>query len=210
MLRAIVLALAISVDGLGVGLVYGLRRITIPAVSLFFIGLMSAAAVTAAMFAGNRAAACLNPTAARYAGGSLILLLGVWLLLQAWSERLRAAAGEVKKRSVVSIRIRSLGLIVQILSEPAAADVDNSGHISLPEAVALGAALAMDAVGAGVGAALSGYLPLLSPLLVGAGAVGFICGGGWLGRRYGERFLHTRAAFVPGVLLVLLGLSALL
>lgn len=210
MLRTIAFALAISIDGLGVGLVYGLRRITLPAASLFFIGLISAAAIAAAMLAGDLAAAFLSPYAAKRAGGMLILLIGIWLLLQAWSERLRTVSEAAKKSSVVSVRIRSLGLIVQILSEPAAADVDNSGHISLSEAFALGAALAVDAAGAGAGAYISGYLPPLTPLFVGLGTVGFICGGGWLGRRYGARFFHTGVAFLPGALLVILGSTALL
>jgi hypothetical protein len=56
---------------------------------------------------------------------------------------------------------------VQIISEPAAADVDKSGHISLREAVALGTALPLDAAGAG--AAVSGQLMRLNPGLLGWG-----------------------------------------
>lgn len=73
MLRIFLLVLAISNDGLGVGIVYSLRRVSLPVISILGIGLIATAAIAADMFTGDWAAFLLNPLAAKRAGGPLIL-----------------------------------------------------------------------------------------------------------------------------------------
>lgn len=52
-----------------------------------------------------------------------------------------------------------------VLTRPKEADLDKSGIISINESILLGFALALDAFGAGIGAAMLGYSPLITALL---------------------------------------------
>ncbi len=72
----------------------------------------------------------------------------------------------------------------------------------------LGAALGLDALAAGFGAAFVGF-PLSVVAAVAAAQVGLTWIGLKLGRDYGARWLGQRGFYVPGVILVLVGLLQL-
>ncbi|WP_081833596.1 manganese efflux pump [Geomicrobium sp. JCM 19055] len=65
-------------------------------------------------------------------------------------------------------------MVIQILKKPTAADVDNSGTISVKEAVLLGVALSLDAFGAGFGASMLGYSVVWFALIVSIMCVTFL------------------------------------
>ena len=73
-------------------------------------------------------------------------------------DRANSKVSDKKSKEAVAVfRIRPLGLVVKILREPTVADTDTSGMIDIKEALLLGSALALDALGAGLGAAATGY-----------------------------------------------------
>lgn len=192
--------LALSLDGLGAGLAYGIRRIRMPVSSLLIICLVSGGAVSLSLFGGHLAAAVLNPRFAQLAGGWLLVGLGLWILTQA----LRTAT-----RRVLRLRVPPLGLVIQVLFEPLQADLDSSGCISAREAMLLGTALAMDAFGAGFAIALSGLHTALVPLFVVTGLFLMVS----LGLVFGRRVLKTnghKVNLLPGCLLILIGMFRIL
>lgn len=219
---AVALAFALSVDGLAVGAAYGMRGIHVPARSLLIIGLCSAACFFVAMTLGGVVAAVIGLGLPRLIGASILIGLGVWHIGKGWTEnRAReAAAGGGDQRSatelehsgdigtLLRIRIRSLGIVVQVLREPGRADIDHSGTIDSGEAIVLGAALGLDALAAGFGAAFVGFR--LSLVAVVAGAQLLVT---WLGLRigheHGARWLNGKGFYVPGVILILIGLLQL-
>lgn len=110
--------------------------------------------------------------------------------------------------TLMRIRIRGLGIVVQVLREPGRADMDRSGAIDAGEALVLGVALGLDALAAGFGASLIGFH--LSIVGVVAAAQLFLTWLGLrLGRNYGARWLGERGFYVPGVILILIGLLQL-
>lgn len=217
-LAAAMLAMALSVDSLAVGLVYGARGIRLPARGLLIVSLTSAAVLAAAMLAGEAAAVGLGARWARGAGAALLVAVGAWAAWQAWrpaaawpgapgTPAASAPAGGAPV-PLLHWRIPSLRLVVTILREPAAADVDRSGSISGGEALLLGLALAADSLGAGLGAGMAGFSPLRLPLLVGLA--------GWLSLHAGSRLAarlplgrHGRWGVLHGLVLVALGLTRL-
>lgn len=221
---AVALALALSVDGLAVGVAYGMRRIRVPARSLFIIGLCSAACFAVALTLGEFVAAVVGLSAPHLIGAAVLVALGLWHLGKGWTEsRAReAAAGAGEQSSVTDrhrdgsddfgtllrIRVRALGIVVQVLREPGRADLDRSGAIDVGEAVVLGTALGLDALAAGFGAAFVGFG--FSVVAVVAGAQLLVTWFGlWLGREHGVRFLGEKGFYVPGVILILIGLLQL-
>lgn len=216
---AAALACALSIDGLAVGVVYGMRRIHVPLWSLAIVGLCSAACFYAAVVLGGAVAGAVGWRAPHVFGSAVLMGLGVWNIGKGWVEsRSAAAAGPAATapraadaldgRTLARVRIRSLGIVVHVLREPHRADVDRSGAIDAGEAVLLGAALGLDALAAGFGAAFIGVHPAVA-LLVAAAQLLLT----WLGLRLGRgkqvRWLGEKGFFVPGVILILLGLLQL-
>ncbi len=204
-LAALAVAVAVSVDGVAVGASYGLRRIRIPAGSLAIIGAVSSLLVAGVTVTGGWLAA-LSPVAAARLGGALLVLLGAWA---AWRARIQGRAAVPADRPLLLLRLRPLGLIVQIWRDPGLADLDRSGRLEGVEAAALGVSLALDAVAAGLGMALNGGGFLLAAL-VGPLQVLFVLLGVRLGGRAGRGRPWRLAEYAPGTLLVAVGLLRLL
>lgn len=207
---AAILALALSLDSLGVGTAYGLRRIRVPGSAVLLISLTSGAVFGLSMLAGRLVSAMAAAHLAKMIGSTFLIGIGLWAFLQAWADRAAhdGSAGEDGRVEIVSLYLRSAGLLIKILRDPTAADVDRSGVISQPEAFILGLTLALDSAGAGFGAALAGWLPLSTPLFV--VAAGFICLSTGLlvaSRASQSMFLVEQrlAGFIPGLVLVGLG-----
>jgi len=103
---------------------------------------------------------------------------------------------------LLTLNVNSLGIIIQILKKPVTADFDSSGEISLREAFFLGLALAMDALGAGVGLALAGMNIFFTAISV--GMVKFILVN--TGIRVGQRIQNERwqslAPFLTGLIFI--------
>jgi putative sporulation protein YtaF len=218
------LALAVSLDGFGVGASYGIRGIRIPALSVFIISACSGAVVWLAMTAGGWLTAWLPLTVARTAGAVLLIAVGLWALVQ-----LRRSAGGVDARgagageacagdadssplrSVARIELRRLGLVICVLRAPQTADMDRSGTISASEAVLLGFALSLDALGAGFGAAMVGFPALPSALFIAAASGMFLLAGLRFGRRFAVRIAGAKAVSVlPGLILIATGIARLM
>jgi putative Mn2+ efflux pump MntP len=244
------LALAVSLDGFGVGASYGIRGIRIPALSVFIIAACSGAVVWMAMAAGGWLTAVLPRAVAQSAGAVLLIAVGLWALAQlgrgtdAGADREpgdgaegcagapeAAGSGDAAMhdpapedsgasarhtdspslRSVIRIELRRLGLVICVLRAPQAADMDRSGTISASEAVLLGVALSLDALGAGFGAAMVGFPALPSSLLIAAASGMFLLAGLRFGRRFAVRFGGSKAVSVlPGLILIATGIARLM
>ncbi|WP_409345348.1 sporulation membrane protein YtaF [Paenibacillus sp. MBLB4367] len=217
----LILAFAVSLDGFGVGAMYGLRKIKMPALSLMIISLLSGTVIFVSMHIGLVVANLFSPRLASAIGAVILIGIGIWALFQMFMqkdqeaeepkelpERVAEKAGEFKK--LVSIELKRLGLVIQILKTPSVADVDRSGNISASEAMLLGVALSLDAFGAGIGAALIGLTPWLTATIIAAASGTFL----WLGLRIGFLYadLHwvRRLSILPGCILIMMGIMKLM
>lgn len=202
------IALALSVDSFVAGASYGVRNIKLPLLSLAIISLMSMVAITVSMMLGYAFAGYFSPTLARKLGGTILILIGLWVLIQS----LQGNGGSENENTedttdpLVYIRIRALGLAVQILREPSKADLDRSGTISPREAVLLGLALAMDAFGAGIAISMLGFNIIFTTLLVGLCQFMMINAGLITGIGMGATKLSKKMCHLPGIILITLGL----
>lgn len=215
---AIVLALALSLDGLGVGLAYGIRKITIPLGSLVTIAVCSMLAMSMSMLAGHGIISLAGGFKTSTLGAIILICVGGWQVSQAVLRKaepeeeavpaLSFNTGMVKEDLLFKINLKPVGLVIQVLRTPAVADMDGSGAINFREALLLGLALNLDAFGAGFGAALAGFslgiipgVALCQLLMVSTG------------RRLGEEVIPAsiskRFAFLPGIVLILIGIFKL-
>jgi len=199
-ISVILLGMAVSIDGFGVGFSYGLRRVHIPPLSLFIICLSSAVSVFISMLAGSGVAEIFGTELASLLGGMMLILVGIFIIKQAvFSKGVNSAQPTPEKPG--------LALLSAILQAPEKADFDHSGEINAVEAVVLGVALALDAFGTGFGAALMGFTPLSVSLAVGIAKFIFLTTGTVLGRQYAQKFKEGNAAVIAGIVLMLLGIK---
>lgn len=230
------LALAVSLDGFGVGVMYGLRKIRIPAQSIAIIALCSGLVIFASMQLGVWTAKLLPPAAAKAAGAAILIGVGLWAIVQMARQRpgdesseerscperagaetgpdADAAGGATEPaggiRTVLRIELKRLGFVIEILRTPSLADVDRSGNISASEAVLLGAALSLDAFGAGIGAAFVGFAPLLTASVIALASGFFLSAGLKVGLAYADTRWLRRLSVLPGCILIVMGVMKLM
>ncbi|WP_148133635.1 sporulation membrane protein YtaF [Candidatus Formimonas warabiya] len=208
-LSMILFALAVSVDGFGVGFAYGLKNIIIPRGSLLLINLISSVVIAVSMFFGKIVVIFISLETARLIGAVLLAGMGLFMLFHAWVQKKEEMALPREDTLLLRLRIPPLGILVQILKEPTKADMDKSGIIDFREALLLGFALAMDALGSGFAFAVVGFPPILTAISVGVCQFMMVSAAGRLARcSVNNRFIK-KTSFVPGLLILLLGLSKL-
>ncbi|MDH2879505.1 sporulation membrane protein YtaF [Bacillus cytotoxicus] len=200
----ILLAFTLSLDSCSVGLTYGLRNVRIPLRSIIIIGICSAAVMLVSMGIGNMIAKVFSPMIATRIGGFVLVGIGAWVLYQFFRGDKKE---EIKQEEKVwKLEIASLGLVIQILRKPTVADFDRSGTISAGEALLLGIALSVDSFGAGIGASLLGYAPVMMAMLVAVMSSLFLFIGMQMGTMLSSMRWLQRFTFLPGVLLIIIGL----
>jgi len=203
LLTAFLFGLAVSVDGFAAGVAYGVKKIRIPVISLLLISLASALAVTFSMLCGRGLASVLSEDLSCRLGAIAITGIGFYFLIQAFREKINSIDKEDK--TIWSLNIKPLGIIIQILKEPARADFDQSGEISVREAFFLGMALALDAMGAGIGVAMTGLNILYTVIAVGVLKFILVKTGLLLGAYINHGLIKSLSAVIPGLIFIVIG-----
>lgn len=216
---ALLMAVALSLDGFGVGLAYGLRRIRIPFNSLIAIAMCTVLAMGISMLFGGWVTLWLKLIPAQLLGASILLSLGIFQLGKAiWNRKEEVfpqavpAMAQVHTNSVLEpvfrFQLRFFGLVIQVLKTPAIADVDGSGVISLRESFLLGCALSVDAFASGIGAAMAGMtLSIIG--IVAITQIVMLRMGQEMAGKIPDNWTN-RAEYLPGVVLILVGLCKLI
>ncbi|AIQ12204.1 membrane protein [Paenibacillus durus] len=233
----LLLAFALSLDGFGVGITYGLRKLKIPLPSVLIISLCSGVVMCVSMQVGVLLSKVVSPHIASLIGAVIILIMGCWslvqLVVQRDDERTEGETGgmpgnaenqspdglavtdktreeDPEKSAVFSLELRRLGIVVQILRTPSSADMDKSGSISPVEALVLGVALSLDAFGTGLGAALLGFNPLWTSLVIALFSGSILLLGLHTGLRFAGTSWMKHASVLPALLLIAIGILKLL
>ncbi|MFD2671693.1 MntP/YtaF family protein [Marinicrinis sediminis] len=245
-----ILALAVSLDGFSAGMMYGLRKIRIPVLSVIIICLFSGLVIYLSMLAGTWLLQWISPAAAKAFGGVILIGIGCYAIAQLFWQRedaqwpdgsadsagrdqsernsgMNEESGKKLERGgspvvttssvtplsplpLLHIEIKKLGIVIDILKTPSAADIDRSGRISASEAAWLGVALSLDALGAGIGAALIGLTPWVTSLCIAVASGMFVSLGLRLGSWCAGWAWMKKMSLLPGCILILLGIMKLL
>lgn len=221
-----VLAFALSLDSFGVGITYGMRRLRMPWTSVIVIAICSGLIILLSMQVGQWMMSWVSPTFASRCGAMILIIIGIIAILQF----IRSSSNKEKEASisvvedkrmndtgpfdpipVIQLQLKRVGIIIQILRTPAAADLDRSGTISATEAAWLGAALSLDAFGAGIGAAMIGYPAFWTALFIALFSGIFLKLGQQLGAVAVVRWSWMKKlTFLPGCVLIIMGIMKLL
>ncbi|MBS4032132.1 MAG: sporulation membrane protein YtaF [Clostridiales bacterium] len=205
LLSMLFLGIAVSFDGFGAGFAYGLRKVHIPLYSLIIICLSSSLSMFVSMVAGNKVAGLFSPQVSSSLGGFMLIGVGLIIVSQSLGRDIFSRRPVKKEQS----EGKGFSIFSGVLRHPELADFDSSGVITGKEAMVLGIALAMDAFGAGFGAAMMGFHPLSTAVAVGVSKLFLLTSGILLGKRFARNVASEKAAVFAGLVLVFLGIGHL-
>ncbi|MFD1334240.1 sporulation membrane protein YtaF [Oceanobacillus iheyensis] len=195
----LLLVMAVSLDGLGVGITYGMRKIKVPFIAILIIMICSGCIVYTSMTIGELLSNILSTKITSMLGGSILIFLGIFSLINIFRSK------NDSKHSEELHDPSKLENLKTVMSTPDNADLDKSGVISVGEAFLLGLALALDAFGAGIGAAMLGYPPFTTAILTAVMSGLFLKCGIQLGSFLSKNQKLRRLSFLPPAILISIG-----
>jgi putative Mn2+ efflux pump MntP len=189
-LSAVLIAAVSNLDNLGVGTAFGMRETPVSALANLIIAAITMAATAVAMTFGHALSQLIAPSIGSALGSAVIIAVGAWTVTT-WIRTIRRPA-----RSAV----------------PAGAPTTSVLHrnaISPREALALGVALSMNNLGAGVGAGVAGVPALATTLLAGTFSLLAVGGGSRIGWAVGRSVFGRAAPLIAGLVLLAVGCATL-
>lgn len=204
LLSMLFLGMAVSFDGFGAGFAYGLRKVHIPLYSILIICLSSSLSMYLSMEVGSRVAGLFSTQVSSSLGGFMLIGVGLIIVNQSFGSKIFPRQAKEPSGS------KGLSMFSGVLRHPETADFDSSGVITGKEAMVLGIALAMDAFGAGFGAAMMGFHPIYTAVAIGLSKLFLLTSGIVLGRRFARNVASEKAAVFAGLVLVFLGIGHLI
>lgn len=197
-IKLLSIVVAVSLDGFGVGMTYGMRKIRIPFSGFIIIVSCSGLIVLLSMTVGQLISTIIPPAITSKIGSFILIGLGCFVFLSV----LRQKYAHTKSATKDS---RLLQRLTSILEDPTKADNDASGNISISEATILGFALALDAFAAGFGAAMLGYSPFITAFFIACMSGLFLYGGVTLGHLLVKSTMLAKLPYLPPVVLITIG-----
>ena len=198
-------ALSSSLDNLGVGITYGIRKIR--------IGIISNLLISVVCFFFSYAGIAFGQWISTVIPGILPVLVSVVLLFAIGFQIIWMSMPRKQKKEEESTQ--NLKGLSSILKNPECVDFDKSMHIGIVEALVLGIALSANALTNGLSAGLLGYLPLAVSLATAIGSYLAL----WLGVKIGRKVADVRigpfklgqfGALLSGALLVLIAIKSII
>lgn len=206
LIEAVMLAGILSADAFVASFAYGSNGINIPMRSVQTINLICAVILALSLYAGTLLRPYLTPELTIALCFFILTGLGLFKLFDSLTKTWIRKHSEVKKQ--VHFSMFNFRFILKIYADPEVADVDTSKTISPLEASALAAALSLDSVAVGFGAAMGGtngvYLVVAS-LVTNCIAVMLGC---YLGNRIAGKLTYD-ISWISGFLLIALAVLKL-
>lgn len=216
LISVLILGFAVSIDSFGVGFTYGLKRISVPLKSLLVIILCAGLMIFLSMKIGLILVLVISPNFTKNLGAGILIAIGLLSLYNLFKNKDVKISNDneqnyQKKESLNaikrwSIKFGNIAIAIQVLRRPEIADIDKSGYISANEALILGLALSFDAFGSGIGAALIGYSTWLTVTIISIMSGLFVYFGIQCGFIFANIKYMNKLSYLPGCLLILLGL----
>ncbi len=196
---------AVSMDGFVVGMTYGLRNIRVPFPAICIIMICSGTVVFLAMTIGTAFRSVISPDFTSKIGGVILICIGLFSIWNSLRSRRDLSAEEMAEDT--SKKTNFTSNISSVISTPSKADINQSGRISMSEALLLGVALSMDAFGAGFGASMLGYTALMTTIFIAFMSGAFLFAGIHVGAIFAQYSIMRKLVYVPAAILIAIGSS---
>ncbi|EOC99481.1 sporulation membrane protein YtaF [Caldisalinibacter kiritimatiensis] len=211
MLQSLLIALVLSIDSFTIGVSYGLKNINIPKLSIVIINLVTIFFLFISMVFGHFVKTLIFKEFASIISCIILVGLGCYFILEGYIKYLiyeKRKKGE-DDYNITDVKLNNLGIVIKIAVDASKADMDVSGDIDAKEAIYLGTALSLDSLGVGFASAIGdiNYIQVL--ILAFCFNMLAIIGGLTLGQKF-KLFKENKGTyFIPGLLLIIIGLLKL-
>lgn len=187
MFTVLLLSVAMSVDAVGLGISFGVRKIKMGFSAAVIISLTGFFIITLAMLTGTGIQYLLSENTGSLISSLILIGMGLWVIVQSCEKPDSTGSRTVK-----------------IVRSPQEGDLDKSGNIDKTEAFFLGLALSLDSVGICIGAG-SMHLSFILPPAAMVMQMLFIVLGIWLGGIIGRKINTQICTLLSGSLIILIG-----
>jgi putative sporulation protein YtaF len=215
LLSSILLAVSSNLDNLGVAITFGLRKVQVPWAANLLIAVLTGLGTLLSMKAGGYVTSLLPPFWSNLIGSAIMVSVGFWVMFQSWGNPKEKDVKEpfaiVKPivegapKTIISLRVKTLEVLIRLLEEPNTVDQDHSGSVDLKEAAFLGAALSLNNIAGGIGGGMSGLNPEITALFAMMISFIFFEIGVKFGKSFFAKYLGDRASQLAGAILILIG-----
>lgn len=204
----ILLAVALSIDALGIGVSYSLRGIQIPIGAKIIIAMLSVLFTFIAVLLGKSIVYMFPPYISKFIGIAILLFMGLWIISQGIKKDEKKETEILKEDTIINIIIKSLGITIKVIRNPLSCDFDKSAKIDPFEAIYMGIALSIDSIGVGIGSAIAGVNSLIIPFTVGFFQLLFLYLGDFIGKKLlmFEKIDSRIWVVLSGVLLIIIAI----
>ncbi len=182
LLNSIILAISSSIDSLGIGISYGIKKTLISKIGIIILFIISFLVTSFSLLLGNIVKLLFPENLLKYIGNLLLIFVGIFFFLQYF------------KKNDISF------------------DFDYSNSIDLKECIFLSIALSLDSFCIGIGGTIIGVNNILFPFLIAIFQFLFLNLGIFLGRQLNNisHLPNNMWSIISGILIILIGTTKLL
>ena len=218
---SILLALSSSIDAVGVGITYGLKKTKIHCSSLLILFVISAFFTYSSVILGNLICAIISPNISKVIGALFLIGSGSFLFYESLftknikgkkEKKERKGKEKKQKHKEYSFFIQFLGITINIIKDPINSDLDNSKIIDIKEAVFLGLALSLDSISIGIGASIALITDITFPLFISIFQIVFLIFGKFIGEKISNisKLPNNIWNILSGLILIFIGIMKLI
>jgi putative sporulation protein YtaF len=205
------LALSSNVDNFGVGMSYGVRRISLPPSSNLVVASLTAGVTFLTVLLGKNISSIINPEQLSKVGSFCFIIMGLIIMVR---ETRKVMCTPTHKADLVKedalLNLTFIEKIGKIQETPLIADMDHSGDISVKEAFFLGCALSVNNAATGVAAGISGLNAFTTSAVVFIISILTLVIGILIGNTHACNWLGKMRGVFSGTILLCIGCIPLL
>jgi len=210
LLSILLFSISTSLDNLGTGVSYGLRKICIPFSLNLVIASANSGGTLLTMLFGRVISEALRPDIAGLIGALMLVAIGIWIFITG----VRKKGFETTLVPGPSVETSPhektfVAMLFAALDDPFAAGILCSGKVRLKEGAILAAALTLSNISTGIGAGLIGFNPAITTAAVFVCSVLAISLGMKIGRYSSAIMIKGLAEKAAGLLLIFIGVYEL-
>lgn len=195
LLSALLFSLFSNLDNVVVGIAYGIKKINVGITANLLIALVTSAGTFLSMLIGAYIAKFLPHYIANSLGAAVIIILGVYFVVQSI----------IKLINNTKSKELALKNIHDMIEYAEKSDLDNSGDISMKEALFVAFGLTFNNLGTGVAASITGISIQFTVVSTFILSVITIIFGQAVGSHVLGKFFGKYAPLFSGILLIILG-----
>lgn len=179
LLSTLLFALSSNMDNVVIGLSYGIKKIQLRFFHCLLIAAITSLGTAAAMLAGTQIHGIISEKEGGILGGTLIIGIGIWGFIRSCRDQYGKAADKNKK--------------------------PQSTQISLKAVAVLGTALAVNNIGLGIGASITGLEPFFTSILSFLFSFLLLMAGNHIGRSKLSELIGKNTELIANILMIALG-----